>query len=440
MTARRSAFHGHMMTCLAALGAVGLLACAAGSAVAEETFEASFGLGGEYNDNVTERRNGPDDFVSHVKPELRYKYDAERVAASIRYKGDYAFYMQGESPDDYSHTLEAKALLELAEERFFLDISENLRPVYRQASRGDLIEGDTRRDQTDQNTFAVSPYLVFGSGERVSLKTGYRFTDIRYADETEPGSGSRTFLPGWSSGETSLNRNVKQQHDIFADGEYEMTERVALLTGYQVSRQESEEQQDFTRHRPYVGFRYEYMQDSTLKLRCGPMLTETDDGESSTRFYYSADVAHALGRHKLTFRSERDYTEDPQSGRSILRQMNTAGILFDFDRSRLTTSMGYSEYDSTLEGGGNKFWRPGVNYSYDLTERLKASAGATAELDAGSDSATTSDRVYLNTGLNYELSESSWLALTYRYKAVDSSDSASSFNVNRVMLEWGMTF
>lgn len=189
MTARRSAFHGHMMTCLAALGAAGLLACAAGSAVAEETFEASFGLGGEYNDNVTERRNGPDDFVSHVKPELRYKYDAERVAASIRYKGDYAFYMQGESPDDYSHTLEAKALLELAEERFFLDISENLRPVYRQASRGDLIEGDTRRDQTDQNTFAVSPYLVFGSGERVSLKTGYRFTDIRYA-ESDPASSS----------------------------------------------------------------------------------------------------------------------------------------------------------------------------------------------------------------------------------------------------------
>lgn len=440
MTAQRSAFHGHMLLCLAALGAVCVLAFMPRRAVAEQTVEASFGLGSEYNDNVTERRNGPDDFVSHIKPEFRYKYDAERVAASIRYKGDYAFYMRGEMPDDYSHTLEAKALLELVEKRFFLDISENLRPVYRQASRGELIEGDTRRDQTDQNIFAVSPYVMFGAGERFSLKTGYRFTDIRYAAEAEPGSGSRTFLPGWSSGEASLNRNVKQQHDVFADGEYEMTDRVALLSGYQVSWQESEQQQDFIRHRPYMGIRYEYMQDSTLQVRCGPMLTETDYGERSLRFYYSADLAHALGRHKLTLRSERDYTEDPQSGKSILREMNTAGMVFAFDRSRLTTTLGYATYDSALEGGGNKFWRPGISYAYDLTERLTASAGVTAELDAGSDAKTTSDRIYCNAGLNYALSESSWLALTYRYKAVDSSDAASSFNVNRIMVEWGMTF
>ncbi|MBZ2172982.1 TIGR03016 family PEP-CTERM system-associated outer membrane protein [Desulfovibrio sp. DS-1] len=426
--------------CFAVLGSMWILAASAGRAVADQTVEATFGLGGEYNDNVRETRNGKGDFVSHVKPGLRYLYEAERVTAKFDYKGDYSYYMQGEAPDNYSHTLDARVLLELAEDRFFLDIAENLRPVYRQAARGDLVEGDTTRDQTDQNTFTVSPYFSFKPGERTSLKTGYRFSDIRYAEEAQPGSGSRKWVPGWSSGEASMNRNVRQQHELFGDLEHEASETVTMLAGYDLMRQEAEEQQDFYRHRPYVGASYEYAEKSTVRVKAGPMLTETDAGDRSARLYYSASLSHALDRKTLTLSSERDYTDDPETGRSILRDLNTAGISFQFDRSTLSATLGYAEYESSLQGGGNKFWRPGLNYTYELTDRLKANAGINAELDAGSTTSVTSDRYYANAGLNYELTESSWLALTYRYKMVDSSDDASSFTVNRVMIEWGMTF
>lgn len=440
MTSVQSVSAGRFMLLAAALGAVGLLAFSTGRAAAEQTAQATFGLGSEYNDNVTETRNGKGDIVNHVMPGLRYQYEAERVTAKIDYKGDYSYHLMGEAPDNYSHTLDARALLEVVEDRFFLDISENLRPVYRQATRGDLIEGDTRRDQTDQNVFAVSPYFSFRPSERTSLKTGYRFSDIRYADEAQPGSGSRTWLPGWSSGESSMNRNVKQQHDLFGDLEHELSGTVTMLAGYEMTRQEAETQQDFYRHRAYVGARYEYAEKSMLRVRTGPMVTETDDGESSARLYYSADLSHALGRQTLTLSSERDYTDDPETGKSILRNLNSAGISFLFDRSTLNLTLGYAEYESSLQGGGNKFWRPGINCTYELTDRLKANAGINAELDAGSSSTVTSDRYYLSTGLHYDLTEAAWLALTYRYKAVDSSDSGSSFAVNRIMLEWGMTF
>lgn len=423
-----------------AIVAVSLVTASAVRAEGEEKFEATFGLGGEYNDNVTEKKDGEGDFVSHVKPGFKYSYEAERVRANISYKGDYSYYMDGKADDNYAHTLDARAQLELIEDSLFLDISENLRPVYRQASRGDVIEDDTRRDQTDQNTFSVSPYFMMTPGERTTIKSGYRFTDTRYAEESAPGAGSRNFIPGWGSGESSMNNNVKQQHDIFTHVERSMTDLFTFLAGYELSRQESEEQTDFYRHRPYLGGTYEYAEKSTVEVKAGPMYTETDDGENSLRLYYSAGINHSLGRTALTFKSLRDYTDDPESGRSILHSSNTAGVVFTFDRSTLSASLGYSEYEQALQGGGNKFWRPGLRYTYELTERLKASAGVNAELDAGSSSSVKSDRYYANTGLNYDLTESTWVALNYRFKDVDSSDENASFTVNRIMLEWGMTF
>lgn len=408
-------------------------------AEAVQNVETGIGFGLEYNDNVKEEKNGEGDFITHIKPSLKYEYGADRVSANLSYKGDYQYYTGGTSADDYAHTLDARLSLAMVENLLFLDISENLRPVYRQASRGDVVEYDTRRDQTDQNIFSVSPYFTLHPGERTNIKAGYRFSDIRYAEESAPGEGSTSIVPGWSSGQSAMDSNVKQQHELFANAERDVTELFTLLFGYELLRQESEEQTDFHRHKPYLGGRYEYSDSGSVQVRAGPMLTETDDGEESTSFYYLAGVAQKLGRAVLTFDALRDFTEDPESGRNILRTSYTAGVGFTFDRSSLNASLGYAEYEQTIDAGGTKFWRPGMRYIYELTDRLKANVAVSAELDAGS-SSLKSDRYYASTGLNYELSETSWVGITYRFKNVDTEGHDDDFTVNRIMLEWGMTF
>ena len=241
------------LTLYALLLAFGLLRPAAALA-GESSFEAGIGFGGEYNDNVRETaHNKKTDFITHIKPTLSFSHQGGRITLTGTYRGDYQFYTQGNAQDDYMHYLNLSLSAEVVENLFFIDVMEDLQPVYTNPARGDVIEGDTMMDMVNRNTFVVSPYFRLHFSDRTNARFGYRFTDLRYSE----GEGRHTFIPGLD-GEYDFNSRVSLQHALFAEINHALTDRLSLTAGMDVVRYDvektrpDEDDQSLTRYSSVV--------------------------------------------------------------------------------------------------------------------------------------------------------------------------------------------
>ncbi len=400
----------------------------------ESTIKAGLGFGGEYNDNVGETSdNRKTDFITHIKPAFKFHHEGGRVVFSADYRGDYQFYNRGKAQDDYMHYLNLSLTGEVVENLFFIDVSEDLQPVYIDAARGDVVEGDTATDLVNRNTFTFSPYFRLHFSDRTDTRFGYRFTDLRYSagsDRTEP-------IPGMD-GEYDFSSKVSLQHSLFAEVNHALTDRVNLTAGLDATRYDVEKSDttdmdpSLTRYQAYVGGAWEAAEDFTLRLVIGPSYSVPDEGDAKLQPYMVSSAVWKVGRSEFGLSYEIDYFDDPETGGSNQRTTYSGWWNKAFDRSALTVRLAYNSYDRT-EGGKEKYIRPSFSYSYDLTERLKATASLTA--DISQNDSENASLYYMNAGLRYELDENSWVGITYRRKTVDDSGDEGRYDINRVMIE-----
>lgn len=415
--------------------------------------EIGLGLGMEYNDNVRETSgNRKTDLITHIKPSLLLRHEGGRVQGEISYKGDYQFHIKGTDYDDYSHYLNISALGEMVENLFFLDVEEDLQPVYHSARRGDVYEGDTTRNQVNRNRFTVSPYFSLNPTDRFNIRFGYRFMDLRYS-KNDDGRGRDQFLPR-SGSDYDFNTNASQQHMFFTNASHQLSDRLTLFANADALRNTGDsnttgEENNYYRYQGQVGFEYAIAEDLTVKILAGPAYTAYDDGGSSLVPYASLDLTQTVGRSQFSLGVLMDFTDDPETGESLRHSAYTVSWKKDFDRSSLTLGLGYHIYDGEQSGSPkSNAWRPSVTYTYELTDRLRFMAGS--NLDIAEDSGSGSSWAYANAGFKYELDENAWLSLTYRYKYADISQSDSdyysdgeeygSYSVNRIILEFYMQF
>ncbi len=421
----------------------------------EFTFEAGAGAGLEYNDNVSESSDNPEpDFVTHIKPVLKMYYQGGRVYGEINYRGDYQLHAVNTDYDDFSHWLDAQVRGELVENLFFLEIKEELQPVYRSARRGDLTEGDTTNDLISRNRFTVSPYLTLHPSERAELRLGYRFTDSRYSRNLGGQDTRNSFLPQ-SGSDFYFDTDISQQHSFFAGLSHQATDRLTLSANMDATRWigESESGRDtsYWRYTAQIGGTYEVAEDTILKIMAGPAYTIYDHGSTSLWPFVTAELSWKVGRSEFGLSASMDFTDDPESGESLQHGAYNIFWKKEFDRSRLHLGFGYHTYEGDLSSSQylTNAYRPFVNYSYDLTDRLQFTAGAS--LNMAENPSQGSSWAYANAGLKYELDEKSWVSLSYRYKYADLSNqsknwnygrsySESPYSVNRIMLEFYFGF
>ncbi len=398
---------------------------------------AGIGLAGEFNDNVNESSSGKEaDFITHIKPSLSIRHQGGRVLLSASYRGDYQLPMAGKRDEEYFHYLNASILGEIVENLFFLDLREDFQPVYAEAGRGDVIEGDTLQNLVDRNQFSVSPYFMLNFSERSNLRTGYRFIDMRYSE----GYDTRgDLLPGFAN---DFSSKVSQRHSLFADYAHELSERASLNAGVEAMRLEVQEEaytpdQDMYRAVAYVGGTWEMAEGVIGSLRFGPNYVVPDQGDSSVKPYVLASLTWDIGRSQFGLSFNVDYTDDPQTGGNYQYTTANAWWRKTFDRSSLRLSAGYNSYENA-EGPSSDYFRPALTFSYELSPRLNFFSTITAEVCTGD--TNDSDRYYTSTGLKYLLSEESWLSLSYISKSERNMRNSGDYDVNRAMLEVYMGF
>ncbi len=147
---------------------------------AEFEMHPSLAVSEEFTDNVFETRtNRTSDYITQTLPGLAMSYKAPALTANLDYVFDYRHYARNTVPDDIAHTLSADGHLTAVKNLLFLDVSDEYQRVSLDVTR-DVTKESLFVDQTDRNVVTASPYLMFNPMERIMVKTGYRFIDVRY--------------------------------------------------------------------------------------------------------------------------------------------------------------------------------------------------------------------------------------------------------------------
>lgn len=398
---------------------------------------AGIGFALEYNDNIRDRADNQEtDLIAHLKPVLGLKGSTGRLSASASYMGDYKFYLKDKADQDYMHYLNITAAAEVMENLFFIDLEEDLQPVYRDLTRGDVIQGDTGQDMVNRNRFSVSPYFKLSPGENNKISTGYSYTDTRYSKYTA--ESRKRFIP--AGDDYDLNHNKSTQHGAFLNWTHEFSDTFHAYAGTQITRWEGEKTSrgidtDLWRYQLYLGAFMQVTEEFSASVKAGPAYSDPDYGGSKLRPYMEADIIYSTGKSVLGAGYFTSYEDNASSGESTRRQEYKVWLERDFDRARLALTLGYNIYESEVEhfdGERGDAFRPALSFSYDLSERLNLFTRYNANLYRHSDDGD--DRHYATYGAKYQLAELSWVSLSHMYKYV-SGNTGDDYSASSVTLE-----
>ncbi|EPR37244.1 PEP-CTERM system associated protein [Desulfovibrio sp. X2] len=399
-----------------------LLICA--PAFAETTYRASVSVGEEYNDNVNQSHNPTGDFVTVVKPSVGFRYQGPKLLFESDYSGTYNWYAKATRDTEAIHNFGGHGLLDVWNEFFYLDAADKYQNVYRDSTRGNVVEGDqsTTVNQVAQNTFTLSPYIQPRFGDRTTAMVGYRYTDIAY---------------------DSSSSVDKQSHTGFTDWTYEMSQLTSLLAGYSYTEEQagSGGSNGYQRQMGYVGAQYQYTEDGMIYAKVGPSSTHYDQtGETKTTPFWDAGITQGFGSVTVSLTSSLSYTDDPNSNDSYQHISNKLTISKEFERTTVSVFGGLDQYESGLNGSTTNRSSVGASISHQLTQRLSANANILYELQDASASNDT-NRWYGGAGLRYDMGEGYAAELWYRAKeSFTNGSTGDNYTVNRFGLQLSKQF
>jgi len=402
--------------------AIVLLLCVASSVWADSEWKASISVSEEYNDNVEEEHDGEEDFITTVSPGLGYRYEDARVQLDAAYRLDWNTYAKGTRDQEFNHDARVYGLLDAWESFLFLEVQDTYRLVNEDATRGEVREEDSTRDQVQQNIFTFSPYIVPRFDDRTSAKIGYAYSNIWYDDE---------------------DNDLKNIHRGFIDGDYELSARSSLLAGYSYTMELSEED-TLDRHIFYGGARYAYAENGNLRFKIGPMHSRYRDRDtSSSSVFWDAGLDHDFGAVRLDLSTGISFDDDPDTGETYERRYGTVTLSKAWPRTTASVFSTFEDYEESADSDSDDTESGqrvviGTSLSHELTQRLTASTSLVHDFEIDSDDDTK--RWYANVGLSYALSEQASLRAWYRFKDSDSDDLDDDFTVNRIGLQLTMSF
>lgn len=375
----------------------------------------SLAVSEEYTDNVFETDlNKSSDYITRVLPGFATKYKAPLWDWDLGYSFDYRFYARESRNDDNTHAINAKGLVKIVDEVFFLEMNDVYKRVSLDVTR-DTTNESLFVNQTDQNIGTLSPYLVLHPSARLTLKTGYRYINTWYKD---PQSIS------------------KQDHVMFIDNSYELSPKFFLTTTYSFTREESS-LNGLNRHEPKIGPRYEYADKSFIFAQGGVIITDYDNFRSETvNPSWSAGITHTFDTLTATVSTGVKYSEDPRSTATI-ETSYAATVTRNLKRGIVTLQGAYTEFsDATADILKNKRYSGGFTSRYEILQDLRGSLGLTYESYQNLLLNGTTDKYFVDCGLIYSFGKELTAGLSYKYIDYSSAKiAADNKQVNRVILE-----
>lgn len=387
---------------------------------ADFSVKPSLAISEEYTDNVFESNlNKRSDYITRLQPGLALKYNAPLWDWDLGYAFDYRYYARGNRNDDTTHNINAKGLVKIIDEVLFLELSDVYKRVSLDVTRDNTNES-LYSNQSDQNVGTVSPYLVLHPTARLTLKTGYRYTNTWYKDP---------------------QAIDKQDHIGFLNSSYELSSKLFLTAEYTFTREIPLNNNSFYRNEAYLGPRYEYADRSFIYARGGIIASNYDNGTDYINPSWNAGITHAFDSMTADLSAGMKYSDDPL-GNSTLDTSYNISLTRNLQRGSLTLRGSYTEFlDANTDKLRNKRYSGGFTGAYELVQDLRASLGVTYEKYEDLQRNGTTDKYYVDFGLNYNFGKELTVGLTYKYIDYSSAEIATdNYQVNRVILEVKKSF
>jgi hypothetical protein len=389
---------------------------------AEYRIKPNITLGEEYNDNIfLTPQDRSADFISQVAPSLDILYKGPLWDWDVRAYYEYRYYVRFHDDIKQSNIPSLNLInhTRITAESIFLDIREKYSKESLNLTR-DYTQESAFINQTDKNVLTLNPYFIIRPTSQMTVTTGYTYSNIWYKDPTAIDQVDNTVYTGF-------------QQDL--------SERSIMTVGI-IHDQNKNKIQDFTRDDAYLGYRYEYIDSSTLSVKVGnSWFNDKTNAVRITQVFWDAILTHRYSTMTVTYETGLRFIPDPYV---ILRREDRylATVKKEVERTSLVVSGGLIEYRNIR----NKHLE---SSDYRVNGKLSHAISTTSKiiLDLSADwywdyLAYSKTQRYL-TGVRFEhlVAENLTLALEYRYTNSYSPDvySDNYFN-NRFSVELKTVF
>lgn len=399
-----------------------LLLFARGAGAAEFKVVPTFTLSEEYNDNIfQDTTDAQHDFVTRVQPGIAMNWQGKGLAGNAAYGLDYQHFARGTNSDHYNNNALLNANFSCFEDFLKLDLGDTYTRVSLNLTR-DTVTESLVVNQTEQNVAYASPYLNWPLSGRSTLKTGYRFTDIRY---------------GGSSGID------KDEHDAFAELTHEISTKLTANAGYDFVYTAAEPT-SYHRNDIYAGFKYDLGNGTTMYGRVGNSWVNFSNGVSQSNRIWEARVSKDFSLLVASIGSKVLYTEDPST---LLTKVTSydASLSKTLKRGGVTLVGSYSQYETTQPGVPDDQDQVLISIAgyYDLQSPLRIKSSFSGDhVSDGTGTGTNLPYHFVATaGLDYTMNAHTILSLNYSHISYrnEIGSATGAVEVNRVIVEMRLT-
>ena len=391
---------------------------------AEFRFVPSIGVSEDVTDNVNETASGRrTELVTRVQPGGTLKYASASSTLEAVGGLEYRYHALKNFKDELSPTLGLQGAFTIIDDFLKLDLNDSFSRISLDVARDNTVES-LSLDQTDQNTFSLSPYMLWRLGQKGTIKVGVRYIDIRY----------------WSP----IGIDSRQE-GVFAQLTHELTSKLSLTGGYMFNNTVTQPLR-FNNHEASAGLRYEYASNSFIFCSIGNTWQAFSNGSRMSHLFWDAGVISDFGKVVATLETQVRNSEDPLvvSERQMSHSVKFEKVMA---RASLDLTAAYNEYVDTLTGTLNRQGATiGVGGSREISPSLTASLNVTGDkMTHGSALESSLGYPYhlVATGsfgyaMNHEVTVGfTYTYATYRHRLDQGKDSVE---VNRVVLQFRKAF
>lgn len=363
---------------------------------AEFRIQPGITLGEEYNDNIfLSPQDRSSDFISRLAPSLTMAYKVPLWDWDVRAFYEYRYYVRYH--DDIKQSdIPSFSLINhtrIKDEYIFLDIRENYSKVSLDPTR-DFTQESAFINQTDSNVLTLNPYFIIRPTSQMTVTTGYTYLNTWYKDPIAIDQVDNTVYTGF-------------QQDL---------SRRSIMTVGIIHDQNKNRIQDFTRDDAYLGYRYEYVENSTLSLKVGnSWFNDKTNAVRITQVFWDAILTHRYSTMTVTYETGLRFIPDPFL---ILRREDRylATIRKDAERTSLVVSGGLIEYRNIINKHlEDSDYRVNGTLSHAITTKSKIILDLSADWWRNYVADTKTQRYLAGVRFEHLAAENLTLALEYRY-------------------------
>ncbi len=381
-------------------------------------------VGEQYNDNVFLSREGRiADNITEAQPSLALTYRTPVVDTKMDYSLVFWHYWRLAS-NKYAHNLDLSSKVTAVENLIYLDVSDRYDQAVLNPKRPSA-ENNPFANQTNVNTFLVSPYMKYQINPLALFSAGYRYANI------------------WHNEKDALNR---QQHAGFANIQYTLSSNVNAYAGleYLEDMPESGRPEAIVADRNnqkavYMGLKYAIDPFTDFEGTVGYRWIDFEKAKNEATVTYKGTLSRRFSETgTVGLKAETGFATDPLLG---VEKTTTEEVSIRFGSEIIVSGVFFHRRHRYIESGDridslgaetNAVYRTDSGLTFSVSggyERRRLNPGS------------TTDNVYRAGGeASRKLAENTGLALSYNYYRDQSTSGTNDITNNIMAVRFRHTF